>query len=285
MADVWKLQKEFMTNYWLNNFDKIRNEFAAVFNALERAFKKFDVDFYLIGAQSRDVWTSHLNVDRRKTKDIDYVVYVPERGVWKQLNEYLTEEEKFERDTKQPYRFYLDEFTIDLIPFGGIAENDEITLDNPTMELSVYGCTEVTEEAVVLNESFKVITLPGLCVMKLIAFSEKPGRVKDWDDFLFILKNYQEIAGTELFDGQHEDLVTEDFEFNIVSARLLGRHMHSILNKNEKIKHLVLRTVINKLQRFSPDEIDQMYKARDKGDKQIELLKSLSEVARGIMDK
>ena len=271
-------------NYWQTNFDKVRDEYAPVFNAIERALAKFDIDFYLIGAQSRDVWTTHLDIDRRKTKDIDYSVFINDHGTWQKLNEYLMETEKFERDKGMPYRFYLGEFTIDLIPFGGIANNDEVVLENPKMELSVYGCTEVTEEAVVIHGKYKVVTLPGLCIMKLIAFGEKPERLKDWEDLLFILRNYHEIAGAELFEGKHDDLITDELDFPVASARLLGRNMQSILNKNANLKQLIIANLTNKLQKFSPADIDQMYEVRDANDKQVETLKLVSELIKGIKD-
>jgi len=178
----------------------------------------------------------------------------------------------------------LGEFTIDLIPFGGIANNDEVVLENPKMELSVYGCTEVTEEAVVIHGKYKVVTLPGLCIMKLIAFGEKPERLKDWEDLLFILRNYHEIAGAELFEGKHDDLITDELDFPVASARLLGRNMQSILNKNANLKQLIIANLTNKLQNFSPADIDQMYEVRDANDKQVETLKLVSELIKGIKD-
>jgi hypothetical protein len=39
-------------------FKKIRNEgqYKEIFQALERGFLKFGIDFYLVGATARDVW-------------------------------------------------------------------------------------------------------------------------------------------------------------------------------------------------------------------------------------
>lgn len=120
-----------MSNIYRNNFEKIKEVYKDIFEALERAFKRFDIDYYLIGAQSRDVWTDHLNLVKRTTRDIDYCVYVGDRNAWNQLNEYLVREEGFTRDEEKPYRFYKGEM-VDLIPFGGIEDNGEVTLDNPT---------------------------------------------------------------------------------------------------------------------------------------------------------
>jgi predicted nucleotidyltransferase len=61
------------------NFEAIRIQYEPVFAALERAMASRDIDFYLIGAQSRDVWTNHLSMDKRITRDIDFAVYVPDQ--------------------------------------------------------------------------------------------------------------------------------------------------------------------------------------------------------------
>ena len=50
-------------------------------------------------------------------------------------------------------------------------------MDNPTTELPLYGCKEVTEEAVIIEGIFKVVTLRGLCIMKLLAYDEKLGLI------------------------------------------------------------------------------------------------------------
>jgi len=69
-----------MKEAWQHNFERLRQNYQPVFDGLESALDKLVVDFYLIGAQSRDVWTAHLDIDHRVTKDIDYCVYVPDRA-------------------------------------------------------------------------------------------------------------------------------------------------------------------------------------------------------------
>jgi predicted nucleotidyltransferase len=273
-----------MSNIYKTNFEKVKETYKDIFEALERAFKKFDMDYYLIGAQSRDVWTDHLDLIKRMTRDIDYCVYVRDRDFWNELNEYLINEEGFTRDKQEPYRFYKDNI-VDLIPFGGMEINGEVRLDNPTTELSVYGCKEVTEDAAILDGTFKVVTLAGLCIMKLIAYYEKPDRrAKDLDDYFFIVKNYHEIAGEELFERKNEDLIEGDFEMNVASARLLGRNMALTLNKNEKLKEKIISILSQQLRDFNELEIEEMYKVREKDDKVVLHFKLVSETIKGIKD-
>lgn len=221
---------------------------------------------------------------KRTTRDIDYCVYVKDYETWLLLNEYLINEEGFKRDAKEPYRFYYGE-TVDLMPFGGIEQNGEVILGNPATKLSVYGCKEVTEEAVVIEGNYKVVTLPGLCIMKLISYDEKRDRrAKDWDDYLFLVKNYHEIAGEELFTGNYDDLIEGDFEMQIASARMLGRHMTSILTKNELLKSKILTILQHQLKGFNEDEINRMYEVRDKDDQLVLKFKLISETIKGIND-
>jgi predicted nucleotidyltransferase len=246
------------------NFEKIRQHYNPVFTALERAMAIYDIDFYLIGAQSRDVWTNHLSMDKRITRDIDFAVYVSSLGDWNKLSVYLLEKENFKRDPTQSYRFYQGDLMIDLVPFGGLEVDGEVILENPHTQLSVYGCREVTEQAILISDKYKVITLPGLCIMKLIAYNEKPDwRQKDWDDFVLIVTNYGDIAGEQLFDGNYDDLIVDNFELSVASARMMGRHLQMIVNKNAHLKEGIVQILENKLQKFSQDEIDQMYSVND----------------------
>lgn len=273
-----------MNNIYETNFEQIKKIYKKIFDALERAFKKFDIDFYLIGAQSRDVWVSHLDLDFRTTRDIDYSVFVQDHKTWKDLTEYLINEEGFTRDKNEPYRFYLDDM-VDLIPFGGIEQNGEVLLDNPIMELSVYGCKEVTEEAMVMEGGYKVITLQGLCILKLIAWNDKPEfRAKDWEDFLFILTHYHEIAGEQLFEGNYDDLFDDDFELPIASARMLGRHMAPVLNKNQILKSKVNDILLRHLKGYGYEQIDEMYRFRESDDTIVLDMKLISETLKGIND-
>lgn len=273
-----------MSNIYKTNFDEVKEVYKGIFNALERALMKFEIDYYLIGAQSRDVWTNHLDLVKRTTRDIDYCVYVNDLETWNKLTEYLINGEGFKRDKKKPYRFHY-EGMVDLIPFGGIEENGEVILNNPKTELSVYGCKEVTEEAAIIEGNFKVVTVAGLCLMKLIAYDEKPDqRAKDMDDYLLLLKNYHQIAGEELFDGNYDDLFEDDFEMQIASARMLGRHMNPILKKNNALKEKIVNILNHQLRGFGEKDINQMYEVRENNDELVLKFKLVLETIKGIKD-
>lgn len=173
---------------------------------------------------------------------------------------------------------------VDLVPFGGIQENNEVVLYNPTTELSVYGCREVTEDAIV-EGSFKIVTIAGLCILKLIAYSDKPDRrAKDLDDFLFLMNNYHEIAGEELFMGKHDDLIEGNFEIELAAARMLGRNMKLTLKKNIELEQKIIAILKHQLQGFNDQEIDEMYLVRDTDESLVIKFKRVLETIKGIED-
>lgn len=269
------------------NFERLKNEgLKKTFDVLELAFKKYGIDYYLIGARARDLWTDHIVLNKKRTtEDVDFCIYINEHEQYQNLVKELIETYGFERDKEEPYRFYFNG-TIDLIPFGGIEKNGEVLLKNLPMELSVYGTKEAVAQAEVVEGDFKVVTLPGLCVLKLIAFHEKPdSRAKDLEDFYFLLENYGEIAGDQLFDGvEHDDLIEGDFDLSIASARLLGRQIKKIVLGNLELENKLNQILSSRLQGFSEEEINKMYEVRDREDKIVERFKLIVEVKKGLKD-
>lgn len=267
------------------NFERLKNEgLKETFEVLESAFKEYGIDYYLIGARARDLWTNHIDLkEKRTTEDVDFCIYINEHKQYKNLVADLLSKYGFKRDEKQPYRFYF-QGTIDIIPFGGIEKDGEVFLDEPPTELSVYGTKEAVAQAKVVEGNFKVVTLPGLCVLKLIAFNEKPdSRAKDLQDFYFLLENYGEIAGEQLFDGaDYEDLVGEDFELTIASAKMLGRQIKNISQENEDLLNKLKQILNSRLDGFSNEEIDSMYIVREGKDEKVERFKLVSELLKEI---
>jgi predicted nucleotidyltransferase len=168
-----------MSNSYKINFDGMRLQpgFSDALAALERGFSGFGIDYYLIGAVSRNVWLSGINgiTPRRTTADVDFAVFINDQGVYEQLKEYLTTIEGF-----QPYKenafvlIWKDGTEIDLLPFGAIEdENRKVTVQGTGYtSIHVDGFKEVYDQQlpeVELSENhrFKCCTLPGIVLLKL----------------------------------------------------------------------------------------------------------------------
>lgn len=259
-------------------------DMAPTFEALERAFRKFDIDFYLIGAFARDLWLNHLDLlpERRTTLDVDFCIYIKRQEDFNALKNYLRQDEGFRPDD-EPYRMHApDQTIIDLIPFGGIENNHHVYLEgNPPMLLSVFGNMQVLEHAEqikVADFNFKVCTLPGLCILKLVASYEKPERLeKDLPDFYYILENYFEIAADTLYDGPHDDLLDENFDPPIAAAIVLARQLVAILKESIPLAVLFKKILVKLMGRFNIAEIDDMY-SQEPTDPQIKRMKLVSAV-------
>lgn len=98
------------------------------------------------------------------------------------------------------------------------------------------------------------------------------------------MSNYHEIAGQQLFEGNYDDLIDGDFEYKVAAARMLGRHMRDILQKNEQLRQHILNVLSGRLQNFTVADIEKMYVVREPGDNLVETLKLISETIKGIND-
>jgi predicted nucleotidyltransferase len=271
------------------NIEKLRNgEMKNTFRALENAFEKYNIDFYLIGAFAREMWLSHIEdlPLRRTTRDIDFSLFINEYSDFTNVKEYLSSHEGF-IEFAEPFRMQSPEHVIvDLLPFGGIENDRHVHLNGKTeLQISVFGNMEVLNHAANIiqdGRKFKVCTLPGLCIMKLISGHEKSDRyLKDLGDFYYILLNYFTIAGEELYDTYHDDLIDENFEPSIASARMLGRQMNQILTESEDVKIMVVKHLEKMKGSFSYDDIHEMYE-HERKDNDILKRKLISEILREL---
>jgi predicted nucleotidyltransferase len=87
-----------MSTYKIN-FKQLRQQpqLSEMLSALERGLNKFDIDFYLVGAVARDLWMSAINdiPPSRITGDIDFAVFIDDKGTYDNLKKYLIEVEGF----------------------------------------------------------------------------------------------------------------------------------------------------------------------------------------------
>lgn len=264
-----------------NNFDNtIRQKFGDALDVLEQAFQEFQIDYYLIGAFVREVWTDHIKTlpNKRATRDIDFAIYINEHEEYDRLKQQLVEKAGF-KEHKEPYRLLTpDNNIVDLIPFGGIEQNGEVLIKgHKVVELSVFGTKEVTEKAKVIENNFKVITLSGLATLKLIAWYETDDRAKDLEDFFYILHNYSEIATDDLYLEENLHLLEEYDEVRFSGARLLGKEILKIVAETPDLKDRVVQILSNLIKDHAPKDIDEMYDS-DKTDVQVLPLKMVKEL-------
>lgn len=240
--------------------DALLPSMQGLIESLQRAFRRCETTFFVIGAWARDLQLEHRHGVklRRRTRDTDVAFAVAHWDMYDEIRRVLIDEFGFEKGT-QAERLVApqDGHPVDLVPFGSI-EDDNHTLTWPPHHdraMSTLGLREAeqTADTFALGKrgfSFRVASLPALSILKLIAWSEQPHkREKDAIDFASVLRHYYDINKERVID-EHLDLLREpDVDERIVSARLLGRDMVSVL----KISSVLASTIIDILNQQTHD--------------------------------
>ena len=269
-------------------FSRIRDEgqFKEIFLALERGFIKFGIDFYLVGATARDVWMKgvHGLPPKRATSDIDFGIMIKDSFVFDDLKSYLIEEEGFIPSKDNEFvLIWKDKSQVDLIPFGDLESEGIVTVKGTGFtSMNVEGFKEVyeqaSEEIITEDQRFKVSTLPGIVILKLIAWDDRPEvRRDDIDDIAEIIKNYFHLNDEVIFE-QHSDLFTDDIELDEIASQL-GREIGKIVSGNPKLVERIKGILENGL-----NDINNLAELlASESDETIEYSKSLiSHIKKGI---
>ncbi len=213
--------------------------------ALERGFTKFGIDFYLIGAVARNVWMSGINriAPRRTTADIDFAVLINDKGIYEQLKEYLISQEDFVPSKDNAFVLIKDGLEVDLLPFGAIEdENARVTIKGTGYtSVDVPGFKEVYNSGLPQLEledghTFKFSTLPGIVLLKLLAWDDRPEvRRDDIKDISDILNHFFDMHDEEIWSNHHDLFSDENVDLKHIAARVMGREMKKIAIENEKL--------------------------------------------------
>lgn len=235
-------------NTYKINYEQLRQQpdITEMLSALERGFSKFEIDFYLVGAVARDVWMSGINkiAPRRTTGDIDFAVLIINKGTYDELKTYLVEEEGFHPFKGNAYvLIWQGKTEVDLLPFGAIEDEDGrvITGGFGLTNISLQGFTEVYEEGLPHldlegSHRFKFCTLPGIVLLKMIAWDDRPEKRRDdIKDISDILNHFFDMNDDEIWDNHHDLFADEDADLKHIAARVMGREMNKIAIRNEKV--------------------------------------------------
>ncbi len=238
-------------SYYITDFNKIRQEksILQILEALERGFQKFGIDYYLIGALAREVWMRGLKdiTPRRATSDIDFGVLLKDSDHFDELKNYLIQTERFSSSSENAFVLIAPNGRqIDILPFGEIEKEGKVPVKGTGMttlnfdgmkEVYAEGLPEVTFEDKI---TFKVCTLPGVVLLKFIAWDDRPEiRRDDLTDIADIIFHFFNIYD-EIIWAEHNDLFGDEMSLDIISARVLGREMGKILRRNSDLKKRIL---------------------------------------------
>jgi len=283
-----------MSNILKISLNKIRQEgnFKELLDAIERGFNQFGIDFYLVGATARDVWMRgvHKVTPKRATSDLDFAVMLKDRKQFGELKKYLIKVEGF-----VPYKenafvlIWKDRIQVDLIPFGDLEKEGVVTVKGTGFtSMNVEGVRGVFEEAsaqiqIDENMQFKVCTLSGIVVLKLIAWDDRPEvRGDDIDDIADILRHYFRFNSEAIWE-KHFDLFVDDAGLDEIASQYLGREIGKIVMKNSKLKYRIFDILKRGISETKSNGLDELL--AKKLDNTIGFCRSLiSHVIVGIKD-
>ena len=206
-------------------------------------FQKLEIKFFVIGATARDIILElHGEKSGRRTQDIDIAIAVDKWEEFETIEKEIVQLSDFEKDPKQQQRFlYLNDFQIDVVPYGGITTADDKIFWPPdqSFAMTVLGFEEAEKDLVrvKIDDTLEIdiVSLAGIFILKLVAWKDRHHKGnKDADDMGFILLNYlniyEERAVTEHYDEVYE---IENFTITKAGAALLGIDINKLLADNE----------------------------------------------------
>jgi predicted nucleotidyltransferase len=229
---------------------KISEKFVLILIEIERIAAKLDFPFFVVGATARDIILEHQFDIKpvRATIDIDIGVIVAEWDQFKLLQDELVKSNRFSPSKQKQRLIYDNDFLVDIIPFGTIAnENGSISWPpDHEIHMSVAGFQECYQHAISVKLSsnpelfVKVVSLAGLALLKLISWDDNPERRgKDASDLFLIIRHYLDAGNLDRLFDEGIDIIEEDsYDYDLASARFLGRDVGNISIPSTKTKLL-----------------------------------------------
>lgn len=223
--------------------------FKEVFDCIDEVLVTLKVPYYLIGASAVALELLKGGIKpSRGTKDIDFAIMI---SSIKEFEAVVEELFKYGfNKVEAPWTLYNDKFNIaiDLLPFGEIEEKFTIQFNERYTDLHVLGFSEVlqeTETVQIEEKSVQVPSLPGMVILKLIAWSDRPEeRDNDLYDILRIIEHYFDLNYDAIMEHHHDTFTEVDvFDQMKIAARVLGRDSSKFLNVSDAIRERILNTI------------------------------------------
>ncbi|PKB13766.1 nucleotidyl transferase AbiEii/AbiGii toxin family protein [Janthinobacterium sp. 64] len=202
--------------------------------ALDQVAKQLKISYFVIGATARDILMEHVYEleAARATRDVDFAVAVSSWGEFDRLKAQLIATAGFfpgEHAHRLTFGEGIGAYPLDLVPFDGVEQGGEIAWP-PKGEfvMNVSGYVEAFHSAldVEIAPGFKtkVVSLPAMAILKILAWSDRPEGDKHASDVLLILRNYHQAGQFDRLYAECMDLLEAHvYDVELSGAALLGR--------------------------------------------------------------
>lgn len=229
------------------------------------------IDHMLVGATARDILLTHVHgiATRRATYDVDFAVAVKDWRQFDVLRNRLIARGTFKPAGRAQQRLYYQgrsgdlDYPIDLVPFGPIAGGaDEISWP-PDMKIimNVAGYDDVLAAAALVTFApgfdGKIVSLPGLAILKLVAWSDR-GRdnPKDAHDLIQLMNSYAMAGNFDRIYDEEGVIDAGDYDPELAGVYLLGRDIRLIASA--ETSDLLTRIIARDFARLTLEMMKQL---------------------------
>lgn len=237
--------------------NKLPQEQVNIIREVKQVSDSEDLNLFIVGAQARDLILQHaygLPVHRR-TNDIDFGIVVEDWDEFTKLKDKLIASEKFEPHRTMKHRLvHKSGLLIDLVPFGALEDPVGQIAWPPdfAIVMSTIGFREAYDNSIEVriaeDLTVNVASLAGLALLKLIAWDDRRFE-RDAQDLGLMMRHYLDAGNADRVyteQGDCVDLLNDEFDYDKVSARILGRDVGLLLSKASRpILEQVLSDVEN----------------------------------------
>ena len=237
-----------MKNILLDLSGTISETSVSILREIQEVSTRMNVPFFVVGATARDIILEHqFDIKpKRATIDIDIGVLIAGWDQFGTLKDELIRSARFSPSKQKQRLIYNDNFPLDIMPFGAIEdENGSISWPpDHEIRMSIAGFQECFQHAVSVKLSsspeliVKMVSLAGLALLKLISWDDNPERRrKDAPDLLLIMRHYLDAGNLDrLFDEGSDIIEADSYDYDLASARFLGRDIANISSPATKAK-------------------------------------------------
>jgi predicted nucleotidyltransferase len=234
-----------MSNTSLDLSNKLPADQVNIIRQVVRAADGQRLRLFIIGAQARDLLLQYVyNLPvHRATNDIDFGIVVASWDKFAKLRDALIASKKFQPHKTMKQRLvYKSGLLIDLVPFGDIEEASGQIAWPPdfSVVMSAAGFREAYGNSIEVRIAddliVRVASLAGLALMKIVAWYDRRFE-RDAQDLGLVMRYYLDAGNQDrLFTEQGDcfDLLNEEFDYNKVSARILGRDVGRLVTDSSR---------------------------------------------------
>lgn len=217
-----------------------------ILRAVAQEAQAEQVDYMLVGATARDILLIHVFglAARRATYDVDFAIAVKDWAQFEALRSRLIARGTFTSGGEAQQRlFYKGDqgdlnYHLDLVPFGEISQGTEELAWPPDMKvimnLAGYDDVLAAAELVTFTPGFdgKVVSLAGLAILKLVAWSDRgKDNPKDAHDLIHLMDSYTAAGNIDRVYDEEGVIEAADYDPDLAGVHLLGKDIRRVASE------------------------------------------------------